>query len=57
MPMAISLAFGILFSTVITLLLIPSLYLILDDIKQLMKKLWLWLSRSHQKATYSRQNY
>jgi len=32
-PMAISLAFGILFSTVITLILIPSLYLILDDIK------------------------
>lgn len=57
MPMAISLAFGILFSTVITLLLVPSLYLILDDIKQLMKKLWLWLSRSHPKATYSRQNY
>jgi multidrug efflux pump subunit AcrB len=32
-PMAISLAFGILFATVITLLLVPSLYLILDDIK------------------------
>ncbi|OFA33430.1 RND transporter [Glaciecola punicea] len=32
-PMAISLAFGILFATVITLLLVPSLYLVLDDIK------------------------
>ncbi|MFC4699233.1 efflux RND transporter permease subunit [Glaciecola siphonariae] len=32
-PMAISLAFGILFATVITLLLVPSLYLILDDFK------------------------
>jgi multidrug efflux pump subunit AcrB len=32
-PMAISLAFGILFATVITLLLVPSLYLMLDDIK------------------------
>jgi len=30
-PMAASLAFGILFATVITLLLIPALYLILDD--------------------------
>jgi multidrug efflux pump subunit AcrB len=30
-PMAASLAFGILFATVITLLLIPTLYLILDD--------------------------
>lgn len=34
-PMAISLAFGILFATVITLLLVPALYLVLDDIKQM----------------------
>jgi len=33
-PMAVSLAFGILFATVITLLLIPVLYLILEDFKQ-----------------------
>lgn len=32
-PMAVSLAFGIVFATVITLLLVPSLYLILMDIK------------------------
>ena len=32
-PMAISLGFGVLFSTVITLLLIPCGYLILDDIQ------------------------
>jgi multidrug efflux pump subunit AcrB len=32
-PMAISLGFGIIFATVITLLLIPSLYVILDDLK------------------------
>lgn len=31
-PMAISLAYGIIFATVITLLLIPSLYMILDDL-------------------------
>ncbi|MEJ2519444.1 MAG: efflux RND transporter permease subunit, partial [Desulfuromonadales bacterium] len=30
-PMAISLAFGILFATGITLLLVPSLYMILED--------------------------
>jgi multidrug efflux pump subunit AcrB len=36
-PMAISLAFGILFATVITLLLVPALYLILDDIKRAFK--------------------
>lgn len=36
-PMAISLAFGILFATVITLLLIPCLYLVLDDFKNFFK--------------------
>ncbi|MCH7918541.1 MAG: efflux RND transporter permease subunit [Planctomycetes bacterium] len=30
-PMAISLAFGVLFATVITLILVPSLYMILED--------------------------
>lgn len=33
-PMAVSLAFGIVFATVITLLLIPSLYMILEDLKE-----------------------
>lgn len=33
-PMAVSLAFGVLFATVITLLLIPCLYVIGDDIHQ-----------------------
>ncbi|UCG47077.1 MAG: efflux RND transporter permease subunit [Phycisphaerales bacterium] len=32
-PMAISLAFGVLFATCITLLLVPSLYMILEDVK------------------------
>jgi multidrug efflux pump subunit AcrB len=32
-PMAISLAFGVLFATFITLILVPSLYAILEDIK------------------------
>jgi len=34
-PMAISLGFGILFATFITLLLVPSLYLILTDLEKL----------------------
>jgi multidrug efflux pump subunit AcrB len=38
-PMAISLAFGILFATVITLLLVPCLYVILEDLDR-----W-WTSR------------
>ena len=33
-PMAVSLAFGIVFATVITLLLVPALYMILLDLKQ-----------------------
>jgi multidrug efflux pump subunit AcrB len=37
-PMAISLGFGILFATLITLLLVPSLYLILEDLLGLFKK-------------------
>jgi multidrug efflux pump subunit AcrB len=39
-PMAASLAFGILFATVITLFLIPSLYLILDDVGRLRRAIW-----------------
>jgi multidrug efflux pump subunit AcrB len=37
-PMAVSLAFGVLFATAITLLLVPSLYMILEDIKCLAGK-------------------
>ncbi|HJN43326.1 MAG TPA: efflux RND transporter permease subunit [Vicinamibacterales bacterium] len=33
-PMAVSLAFGVLFATFITLILVPTAYLIVDDIKQ-----------------------
>ena len=32
-PMAVALAFGVLFATVVTLVLVPSLYLILEDIR------------------------
>ncbi len=34
-PMAISLGYGILFATAITLLLVPSLYVIMEDVRQL----------------------
>jgi multidrug efflux pump subunit AcrB len=39
-PMAVSLAFGIVFSTVITLILVPALYIILEDISKLKKRLF-----------------
>lgn len=37
-PMSVSLGFGILFATAITLLLVPSVYMILEDVKGLFKK-------------------
>jgi multidrug efflux pump subunit AcrB len=39
-PMAASLAFGILFATVITLFLIPSLYMILEDFGKWWREAW-----------------
>ena len=36
-PMAVSLGFGILFATTITLILVPSLYVILDDLLRVAK--------------------
>ncbi|MDQ7051004.1 MAG: efflux RND transporter permease subunit [Enterobacterales bacterium] len=36
-PMAISLGFGIMFATVITLFLIPAVYMIMDDFKKYMR--------------------
>lgn len=40
-PMAISLGFGILFATLITLILVPSLYMIVDDFHRIFE----WLKR------------
>jgi hypothetical protein len=38
-PMAISLAFGVMFATFIVLLLVPSLYFILEDLRHLGSKI------------------
>jgi multidrug efflux pump subunit AcrB len=38
-PMAISLAFGVMFATMITLFLVPSLYMILEDVKDRVRSL------------------
>jgi len=37
-PMAVSLSFGVLFATIVTLVLIPSLYLIIEDVKGIFKR-------------------
>lgn len=39
-PMAVSLAFGVMFATMISLVLVPSLYLILNDITSLARRIF-----------------
>ena len=39
LPMAVSLAYGVLFSTFVTLLLVPAEYLIVEDLKRLVARL------------------
>jgi multidrug efflux pump subunit AcrB len=38
-PMAVSLSFGVLFATIVTLVLIPSLYIIVEDVKRLISRI------------------
>ena len=37
-PMAVSLAFGVLFATFITLILVPTIYFILEDVREATRK-------------------
>ncbi|GBC63032.1 AcrB/AcrD/AcrF family protein [Desulfonema ishimotonii] len=39
-PMALSLGFGVVFATLITLILVPALYMILEDLHRMIR--WLW---------------
>jgi multidrug efflux pump subunit AcrB len=48
-PMATSLAFGILLATIITLFLIPSSYLVAEDIRKHLTKAWIWWRYPHGK--------
>jgi multidrug efflux pump subunit AcrB len=43
-PMAISIVFGLAFATVLTLLVIPSCYLVLEDIRRILR--WTWTGRA-----------
>ena len=47
LPSGVSLGWGILFTTFATLVLVPALYLVLDDIKQLIARLF---ATSHQRG-------
>lgn len=44
-PMAVSLGYGIVFATFLTLVLIPSLYMINEDIKRVLKAIWGYVLR------------
>ncbi|MBB5350528.1 multidrug efflux pump subunit AcrB [Haloferula luteola] len=48
-PMAVSLGFGILFATFITLYLIPSGYLVAEDIVRGTQKAWAWYRKPFQR--------
>ena len=39
-PMAISLGFGIIFSTAVTLLVVPCFYLLIEDIRRGLRRIW-----------------
>jgi multidrug efflux pump subunit AcrB len=51
-PMALSLGFGVLFATFITLLLVPSLYLIVEDMHQ-----WVGTKDTSEMLTHDVANY
>ena len=53
-PMCVSLAFGVLFSTFVTLVLVPSLYLILDDVTRSFRWLYPALFTSAETSTAAR---
>ena len=42
-PMAVSLGFGVMFATLISLVLVPSLYLVLEDLRRAIAGSWRWL--------------
>ncbi|MGL4711180.1 MAG: efflux RND transporter permease subunit, partial [Shewanella sp.] len=54
-PMATSLAFGILFSTVVTLILVPLLYIVLDDLSRSSRRLfnWWWQPKKDHEADFT----
>ena len=58
-PMAISLGFGILFATTITLLLVPCVYMMLEDIKKFLftkETLDTWDERAREEAVSQPEN-
>ncbi len=50
-PMAASLGFGILFATFITLYLIPSAYLVMEDFQRIVRRGWSWYKRPFERES------
>jgi multidrug efflux pump subunit AcrB len=42
-PMAVALGFGVMFATLVSLVLVPALYLVLDDLRRAAGGAWRWL--------------
>lgn len=52
-PMAVSLAFGVMFATFVSLLIVPALYVILDDLGRLLNRLFGRVTPASSPATVS----
>ncbi|TKB47044.1 efflux RND transporter permease subunit [Thalassotalea mangrovi] len=50
-PMAVSLAYGVLFATVVTLILIPCLYIVFQDIGRGFKRMFAWFKGDEKKPS------
>ncbi|MEM7257797.1 MAG: efflux RND transporter permease subunit, partial [Pseudomonadota bacterium] len=56
-PMAVSLGFGILFSTLVTLILIPCNYMVFEDLKALGPRFFHWLKGEKSPPEPARSDY
>ncbi|WP_371376205.1 efflux RND transporter permease subunit [Thalassotalea aquiviva] len=54
-PMAISLGYGVLFATIVTLVLVPCLYIFIEDIKGLFKRLFTGKKQPLTDSTFVKQ--
>ncbi len=52
-PMAVSLAFGVAFATLITLVLVPSLYMIVEDVKRAFQWTFGWTPENSERSEAS----
>ncbi len=58
-PMAVALGFGVLFSTTVVLILLPAVFVLVENLRNNIKRFWFWMfpidtndSRSHQSSAH-----